>query len=156
MKKLLLGILGLVAFSGVAHAGPEDFNYIPYSSYSDVATPGTVLLTSCPIQIAAIMLSSGATNGSITLYRSTTPVFTADISTQTVIGTDFLTFNTGPLLLPLGGFEIKNESYTYINKQGAAKVTMFIRCFPNKKGQRVGLCPGLPTNGSMFTKIEFQ
>lgn len=153
MKKFLFLLLGLVTLSFRAHASPEEFNYIPYSSYSDVPTNGTVLFTSCPVQLVGAIVSSGAANGSLSFSRSTSAIFTPDISTQTVIGTDYQTLNTTPGMVDF--FGIRNDSYTYINKQGAAKVTLFIRCFPNRKGQRVGLCPGLPWNGSMGTKIEF-
>lgn len=153
MKKFLLILFGLASLSFRAHADSTDFNYISYSSYSDVATPGTILFSSSPWQLVGLVISSGAANGSITFYRSTTSVFTADIATQTVIGTDYVTFNTTPGQMDMYG--IRNDSYTYINKQGAAKVTMFIRCFPNRKGQRVGVCPGLPASGRMQDKIEF-
>lgn len=153
MKKLFLSLFAILSFAKMAHAEPADWNYIPITSYTDVATPGTILFTSAPVQFVSLTISSPSPNGYIVIYRSTTPVFTADIATQTYIGNDYLAFNSGPTEIDM--HEMKNTSFTYISKVGTAKVTMYLRCSPPAK-TRQGLCPGLPWNGSMGTKIEYQ
>lgn len=154
MKKFLLLIFAFFALYGVARANtPDDFNYIPYSSYTEVGTGGTVMLTSATVQFAGITISSPAPNSYIAIFRSTTPVFTANIASQAVICTDYYAPNTGPTFVDM--FDMKNTSYTYINKVGTAKIIYWFRCPPPTK-QRNGFCPGLPWNGSMDTKIEFQ
>lgn len=152
MKRLFLALGVLTLLSGIARAGtPEEWNYIPYSSFSITATPGTVLFTSATIQFVAITISSPAIGSSITIFRSTSPTFTADITTQAFINTDY-SYMTGSIHLPL--YEMKNTSYTYINKVGGAITTIWLRCVPPTKS-RNGLCPGLSGTGQYGTKIEF-
>lgn len=154
MKKTLLAILGLLSLGGGAHAAsPVDWNYIPISSYTDVATAGTIMFSSSPIQFVGITISSPAPNSYVAFYRSTTPVFTAEIATQTLVVTNWASFNNSPVFIPM--FEMKNTSYTFISKVGNAQVTYWFRCLPNSKGLRVGICPGLPWDGDRGSKIEF-
>ncbi len=154
MRKLLFFLFGFLAFRGIALATPEEWNYIPYSSYTEVATPGPILFTSATIQFVGVMIGSPSVNanGFISIFRSTSNVFTNNIATQTLFSTDYLSVNDGPIFIPL--FEMKNTSFTYISKAGNAKVTYWIRCVPTPRN-RLGICPGLPWNGSLDTKIEF-
>lgn len=152
MKKLSL-ILGILFLAGKAHAiVKEEFNYIPYSSFTDVATPGTILFTSASINLVGVTIASGALNSYLVIYRSTSDAFGANVATQTLIDLNSNVSNFNNQFVPL--FEAKNDSYTYINKVGTAKITIWTRC-NQKMGGRAGNCPGLPTGGLREQKIEF-
>lgn len=151
MKKLLLAALGLFAISGLAHAmAPEELQYVPFSSFTDVSTNGNMLFSSAPIAFVGITVSSPAVGSSITIYRSTSPTWTPDISTQAMIVTDYVNLNGGPQFVDL--FGMTNTSYTHINKAGTAKLIFWINC-PREKvknGQPYwGFCPGLPVNAQL-------
>lgn len=156
MRKLLLVVGGIFAAVCGASAAPTpaDWNYIPLSSYTDVTTPGPILFTSATIQFVGITVnpSSATGTGYVALYRSTTPVFTSDIATQTLVNTAYQSYLQAPIFIPL--FEMKNTSYTFLSKTGNAQVTLWIRCVPPTKA-RTGICPGLPWNGSMSSKVEY-
>jgi len=145
MKKLLaiLGLLFLTA--SVKAATPEEWNYIPMSSWTNVATGGPILFTSATIQFVGVTISSPSApaGGKIIIYRSTSAAFTLDIATQTTISTEFNTFAAeSNHFIPL--FEMKNTSYTYLNKIGDAEVTYWIRCVGKSE---IGVCPGLKGSG---------
>lgn len=144
MKKLFLAALGIVSFWAQAHAITlEEFNYIPVSSFTDASTPGPIMFTSATIQFVGVTVASPSANGYIAFYRSTSPVFTADIATQTVVGTDDLPANSD-VFVPL--FEMKNTSYTFLSKVGNAQVTLWFRC-PKRLEIAPGVCPGLKYSG---------
>ena len=147
MKKLFVAI-ALAFIPALSHAGIEADNYIPISSYSDVATPDVVMFTSASVKFIGVQISSPAANGYLVFYRSTTSVFTANLATQTLILTDYLPYNQGSVFVPL--FEMENTSYTFMSKVGAARLTIWMRCkdsqyAPNSKYK--GFCPGLGTSG---------
>lgn len=140
MKKLLFAF-GLLFVSSLAKAdSPSEWNYIPITSYTEVATPGPVMFTSATIQFVGVSISSPAPGSSLVIFRSTSAVWTSDISTQTSFSTSYLDLNNAPSFIPL--FEMKNTSYTYINKIGTAKITLWFRC-PKRRDTEPGLCPGL-------------
>lgn len=152
MKKLFLSLLAILALSKIAGAvsTPDEWNYIPYSSYTDVATTGNMMFSSAPIQFVGITVSSPALGSFLAIYRSTTPVWTPDISTQAFISTDYVGLNGGPQFIDL--FDMKNTSYTHINKSGNAKIIIWIHCpKPNLKSNEIyaGFCPGLPFSGQL-------
>lgn len=154
MKKLFLSLIALFV-CGVAHATmAEEFNYVPFSSYTDAATAGPVLFTSASVQFVGVTISSPSDGGIgyIAFYRSTSAAFTANLATQTLINTSFLQTG-GPVYIPL--FEMKNDSYTYFSKVGLADVTIWLR-YPAMKKGRVGTYPGLPTSGMRESKIQFE
>lgn len=148
MKKLLLAILFFTAVK--AHAVvQEEFNYIPVASYTEITTPGTVLFTSASINFVGVTVASGAPNAYLAIFRSTSATFTADIATQTLIGADFFNTNYGTNFVPL--FEMQNDSYTYINKSGNAKMTIWVRC-RKRSSTAQGFCPGLTYNGQILSQ----
>jgi len=140
MKKIIFALSFLMG--GVLHAsGLPEWNYIPRSSYTEVASGGAVLFSSGPIQFVAITVSSASANSYVAIFRSTSATFTADITTQIAIATDaqsIMTTNYIPL------YDMLNTSYTYINKVGPSKLIYWIRC-PNNNN--VGACPGLKSSG---------
>lgn len=147
MKKLFLAFLLLFALNHLAHAlMPEEFAYIPTSSFTDVDTAGNMMFSSAPIRFIGVTISSpGTNNSSLTIYRSTNPAWSKDTSTQVFIATDFLNVNSGPIFVDL--FGITNTSYTHINKNGTAKLIIWVQCVKEnlKSGQPYwGFCPGLP------------
>ena len=143
MKKILLAL----AILGVSSTGraitPAEYAYVPSSSYSIVATDGPILFTSAPIQFVGVTVSSPVLGGFMAFFKSTSSAFTADISTWTVVRTEFNIMNAGPNNhTPL--FDMRNTSYTYINKVGAAETTIWFRCVG---ATEIGNCPGLSNLG---------
>lgn len=156
MKKIAL-ILGIIFLAPKVHAIlPEEFNYIPFSSYTDVATPGVVLFSSAAVQWVAITISSPTQPADISyvaIYRSTSPVMLMNnVSTQVLIATNFGGIGN-PITIPL--FEMKNDSFTYISKVGNAKLIYWIR-YPKQLKGRSGTYPGMNTSGQKGQgQIEF-
>ena len=151
MRKLILS-LGILFLGTKLHAGTIAWNDIPVSSYTDVGTGGPIQFSSTPIQFVGITVSSPSPNGYIAIYRSTSASFTADVGTQTLIGTDYSPIFSGIVYYPL--FETRNTSYTYISKVGTAKVTYWFKC-PNESSTRVqGICPGLTYSGGISTPLK--
>lgn len=157
MKKILLSIFGFFACTSISHAiMAEEFNYVPYSSFTDAATAGPILFTSATIKFVGITVSSPAPNGYIALFRSTSPTFLSDQATQTVVGMDHSP--SGPdVFIPL--FLTTNSSYTYISKSGTGQATIWFFCRPNSKSGQSnvpvqGLCPGLPISGQRSLRME--
>lgn len=151
MKKLFL-FFALLGVAAKAYAlTPEELVYVPFSSYTDVSTNGNMLFSSAPIDIIGLTISSPAPNSSLTIYRSTTPIWKSDLSTQAFVWTDYAGNNGGPQYLDfMGG--IKNSSYTYINKAGNAKLIIWVQCLKeNLKGNEPywGFCPGLSWSGEL-------
>lgn len=155
MKKIMavLGILFLLGgISAKARADGFDFGGKVISTFSDVATgasqSGTpVMLASGTIRFIATVISSGASNGSITIYRTTSSVFTADISTQIRYSCGFLTTNTNPN--PIDMFGMENDSYTFIQRIGACEATLFFTFPDYTRSNPVGYivdCPTCTTN----------
>ena len=145
MRKLLLA-LGVLFLGVKVHAGPIAWNDIPNSSYTDVGSGGNIMFSSCPTQFVGVTIASPSANGFIAFYRSTTSIWTPDLSTQTIIGTDYNPFNQSTIFVPL--FDMRNTSYTHINKVGVAKVTYWFKCTKeNSSAANTGLCPGLGYSG---------
>lgn len=129
MKKfLILFGFALLISSTKAHADGFDFGGKVVSSFSDVATVGPVMLASGTIRFIACEISSGASNGSITIYRSTSPNFTPDISTQTRMSCAFQVTNTNPNPIDLYGME--NDSYTFVQRVGNCEAVLWFT-FPD-------------------------
>lgn len=150
MKRLILAIL-FFGIAGKLHAISQDeFNYIPITSYTEASTPGTILFTSASVNFVGVTIASPSANAYIAIFRSTSPTFTADIATQTIIGADYQSINTGGDFIPL--MEMQNDSYTYINKSGPSKMTIWIRC-RKRSITSPGVCPGLPSSGQINGKI---
>lgn len=143
MKKLLL-ILGILLGTAQLKAAQVDWNIVPTSTYTILDSGGQQFFSSATIQFVAIQLSSagaGGGNNFITFYRSTSPSFTQDLSTQVSVNLA----STGiqlPFTVPL--YDITNTSYTYYQKGGTAGITIFFRCLNLSRG---GVCPGLRTSG---------
>ncbi len=145
MKKYLF--LPFLFIAGYLHAfNANEWNYIPVSSYTEVATPGPIFFASGTIQIIGVTISSPAPNSGLSFFRSTTSVFTTDIATQTLIASDYLTLNNSPTFIPM--FEMQNDSYTYLSHYGNSKLTIWLRC-PRKTSALGGynVCPGLSYTG---------
>lgn len=149
MKKLLFALFALFFVRAFARAfDPEDFNYPPISSYTDTSTGGTVLFTSAAIVWDGVTIGSPAAGSFLAIYRSTSPQWDNNLSTETFVSLDYVGLNGGPTFLDF--LDMKNTSYTYINKNGGAKITMWFRCpHQNLKSNEPysGLCPGLGPNG---------
>lgn len=144
MKKYLFLIFAMLAVSKAHAFNATDWNYIPMSTYTELATAGAVSFASGPIQFAGVTVGSPAANSYLVLFRSTSAVFTPDIATQTLITTDWS--SNFPTFIPM--FEMQNDSYTYWSKLGNAKLTLWIRC--PKREPSVGgynVCPGLTPSG---------
>lgn len=156
MRKIFLFIAAILLGNTLVHARmPQELQYVPYSSYTDVSTNGNMMFSSATIQFDAITISSPSPNSSITIYRSTSPTWTPDISTEVFINTDYV--GSHPTSIDLYGF--KNSSYTHINKVGNAKLIFWVQCpQPILKLNEFpwGFCPGLPWNGQGGTKIEWR
>lgn len=153
MKKILL-TLGLLFFAQVVKAdAPSDFNYIPFSSYTDVATNGPMLFSSAAVQIVGITIASPTafvSESYVAFYRSTSPAFMAhEASTQILVATNYV---GNSIYIPL--FETINSSYTYMSKLGNAKVIFWLR-YPKQLKGRSGTYPGLPASGGRRDKIEY-
>lgn len=144
IKKLFFSIL-ILAFAKSAFASTEDWNNIPISSYTDAASGGAVLFTSQTVQFVGITVSSPSPNAVLAIFRSTSSIFTPDVATQTLVNMDYQAVNTNPNFVPM--FEMRNASYTYINKVGAGKITIWFRCPNNLKPGVLGLCPGMNYSG---------
>src|SRR5437868_184923 len=140
MKKLLFAFVSLLLFCRNSHALIEEWNYLPNSSFTDVATPGPIMFTSATIQFVSIIISSTAPNSYLAFYRSTSSAFTANLDTQVLINTDYQTYSNGPTYVPLE--DIRNSSFTYFSKVGTARVMMLIRCIRTKL-DAPGICPSL-------------
>ena len=147
MKKLLV-VLAILLFSKSAQAiMPEEFNFVPHTSYTEVATPGTILFTSATINWVGITIDSPSalgTGGLIAIQRSTSATFTPNlITTMTKIITDLTMTQTYPAFIPL--FELQNTSYTYLTKVGIASVNYWFRCLERDRHPTPinGLCPGV-------------
>lgn len=158
MKKLFLLLIALFFGASAAHAlMPEELTYAPISSYTDANTNGNMLFTSATIHIIGVTISSpGTGNSSLTFYRSTSPAWTPDVSTQAFIWTDYAGNNGGPQYVDM--FGMKNASYTHINKNGNAKLIIWVQCpKPSLRGNEVGwgFCPGLSYSGQNGPKIEW-
>lgn len=151
MKKLLFLTLGLLFSYVPAHAlTPEELQYVPYSSFTDANTNGNMMFSSAPVAFIGVTISSPAPNSSFTIYRSTSPTWTPDVSTQVFVWTDYAGNNGGPQFVDM--FGMKNASYTHINKAGNAKLIIWIQCpKENLKGNEPywGFCPGLPFTGQL-------
>lgn len=151
MKKIFAVLavlfLGLVKL----HADSGDFGARPISSFTAVATLGPVMFSSGTIEFIGIVVSSpssvagGNDNPGVIVYRSTTSSFTNDIATQTRVDTAYTLLNAGGIFIPM--FDLTNDSYTYVQITGNAKITTYfkcpdpMRCFPNY---------GLQSNGSQY------
>ena len=150
MKKIFLG-LGILFLGIKAHAGPIIWNDTPNSSYTDVASGGTIMFSSCPVQFVGVWIDSPTliVQSQIVFYRSTSATFTPDITTQTYVNTEA----RDPYFKSL--FDMKNTSYTYINKVGGAKVTYWFKC--PKEGNTsilMGPCPGLSASGQISPPLR--
>lgn len=144
MKKLFL-LLSVLSLPAICHATwNEMWNDVPISSYTDSATPGPILFSSQTIRFTGMTISSAIPNSYVAFYRSTTPVFTADIATQTLIYTGWNPASSNATFIPL--FEMTNASYTFISKVGLAQVTFWFHC-TDKRGNAPGFCPGLKASG---------
>lgn len=146
MRKLFLLLIAGLSASYVHAIAVEEFNYIPLSSYTEATTAGPVLFASAPLQLIGVSVSSPVPNSYVTFWRSTSPAFTTDITTQTVIYTGWNAGSSGPAFMPM--FEVKNASYTYFQKVGAAQVTIWFR--GTRKGMSepgIATFPGLGPNG---------
>ena len=152
MKKIFLG-LGILFLGVKAYAGPIDWNDIPNSSYTDVGSPNAIMFSSCPIMFVGVTISSPTPNGGIAFFRSTSPTFTSDITTQTFIGSFYNPNQLADTFVPL--FNMKNTSYTYITKPGTAKVTIWFKC-PKEGNTSIltGPCPGLTFSGQNGTPLK--
>lgn len=136
MKYLLALVLLFGAYS--VKAAPPGQTFSATRTSFTVNALGPTLFSSATIQFIAVNISSSAGDGRLTIYRSTGPTFTLDVSSQTVIYTGGNINQTGNLSIPL--YDLTNTSYTYIQKHGQSEITIFFRCL----GQtNVGNCPGL-------------
>ncbi len=126
--KYILGFLMLFVAS-TAHAT------LKFSSFTAADTGGTILFSSQSLRITGITVGIEAA-GNLTIYRSTSPNFTTDITSQTAI-------NTGdrPYHFPV---DFYNSSYTYINKEGAAAINISGECVGRAES---GFCPELHKDG---------
>lgn len=105
------------------------------SSHTSATTAGSVLFTSAPIRITGITVGDSAA-GRLSFFKSTSAAFTFDLSTFTSVETD--TPNYYPV------FGSNSSSFTYINKSGAADVTIWFDCIGKT---RLGICPGTQKYG---------
>lgn len=142
MKKLLF--LGLLFLTAKSYAfNPKDWDYIPGSSYTEAGS-GLQLLSSGTIQMIGVTISSPGANSYVSFFRSTSASPTPDMSTQALISTDYNNPQM-PTFIPL--FEAQNDSYTYVNKVGNAKLTYWLRCL-DRAGRTPYPCPILNTTGA--------
>lgn len=138
MKKLIL--IAALLLGGIAskvQAGPASWEYT-HSSFTNVATAGPIMFTSHTIQWVGVGISSGVPGSFVSFFRSTGPTFTPDLSTMTIIRTE-----TSPLVAHMEFVElpeIRNSSYTFINKVGTAELTYFYKCIGVSD---IGRCPGI-------------
>ena len=123
MKNWILSLAVLISSCGVVHAGMEEYNYPPSSSYTEAATLGPVVFSTGAIRWIAILISSPAPSSSVALFRTTSPFITVGLNTQALVTTDYPYTSQSPVTVPLWGIE--NSSYTLVNKIGAAKITYF-------------------------------
>lgn len=144
MKKVLLAVAAILVMGAPALAFvAEEYNRVALSSYTDAQTfqGGPVMFSSAPITFEAINVASAVPNSYITIWRSTTPTFTNDLATQTVINTGPVT--PGAFMQPVPLYNITNTSYTFIQKVGQAQVTIFYRRGPAKTDSGQSTFPGL-------------
>ena len=143
MKKLILFLGAFFLISPVKAVVMS--NDVPMSSYSAVDSGGIVMFTSAAIQFIAVNVSSPSlVGGFVTIYRSTNPLFTLDIVTQTSVNTYFGgPVSQQPVSIPL--YNMTNSSYTFIQKSGIGQTTLFYRC--PTVGSHGGLCPGISGTG---------
>ena len=135
MRTLLT--LGILLFTSTAWAGLPKWNYATFSSYTVADTKGAVLFSSANIRWIGITVGLEAA-GNVAIFRSTSPTFTTNLGTQTLVDT-----SDSPHFFPM--HDVYNGSYTYIHKNGTAKVTYWYRCTPSLEGS--GVCPGLKLGG---------
>lgn len=153
MKRLLASLIGLFVFAASAHAisTPNEWNYIPTSSFTDTTTGGApVLLSSYPaVQFVGVMVGSAAPGAFLALYKSTGPVWDPGLSTWTFINLDYNFSQAGPTQYEF--YDLKSTSFTWIQKVGNARITMFFHCAKPtalKLNEPIpGFCPGFPING---------
>lgn len=139
MKKIIFAIAFLFSLSYAKADDPGQACTTCLSSYTIGATGGAILFTSATINFIGITISSSAPNSYVAFYKSTSAVFTADISTLTSLATDYQSQNNNSSLVPIPW--MANSSYTYINKVGGAILTYWFKCYPSVKGN-LGLCGG--------------
>ena len=143
MKKIFLTILAILCLHGIGRAGLIEWQYIPRSSYTEVPTNGgAILFSSAPIQFVGVTVSSPSSGSSVTIFRSTEDAFSNLIASQVHINTDYFTNYSPSTFIPL--FNLKNTSYTYINKIGTAKVIYWFNCVGETN---LGVCPGMSPSG---------
>ena len=143
MLKAVLFLLAFLAVSWV-HAGPEEWNYVPISSYTEVTTPGVVRFSSSPIRWVGMTISSpsSGSGGYVAIFKSSNEVVTPDLSTTTLVHTTYSGENDVPVYIPL--MNVFSSSHTFLSKAGNAKVTLWFHCTaePNR------VCPGLGAFGN--------
>lgn len=124
MKKIsaILALLFLIPLSK-ARADIFDYGNRIISSYSEVATPGIVLMSSGAIYLTAVTISTPAANGKIVFFRSNREAFMSDIATQTVVDCSHVTSNGNNQSVPL--FNVLNDSYTYVRRIGNCGATIW-------------------------------
>lgn len=127
MRKIfaVFALLAAVAFAAPSVVRANDYGAKIQSSYSDVANLVPVMIASAPISLVAIMVSSPAAGGNITIYRSTSATFTTDITTMVTVNCDYNIASLGVMDIPF--FDIESSSYTYMIKNGACKTTVLFR-----------------------------
>lgn len=150
MKRLLASLISILAFASFSEAisTPNEWNYIPTSSFTDTTTGAApVLLSSYPaVQFVGVMVGSSAPGAFLALYKSTGSVWDPGLSTWTFINLDYNFAQAGPTQYEF--YDLKSTSFTWIQKVGSARITMFFHCaHPTAlKGNELipGFCPGTP------------
>jgi hypothetical protein len=144
MKKLLLIASLLFSVNSVHATYGTVTNYEQtFTTYTEASAAGPVMFSSAPIRFLAVSPSTASPNGYLAIFRSTSPTFTADIATQTLIPL------YGNPEVPRMLFDMTNTSYTFINKVGVGGITIWLNCVGRTD---VGLCPGLPYSGQSLGK----
>lgn len=141
MKKVFLA-LGILIGASLAHANDKYSNV--RVSYSFTTQTPAVLFSSTTIEFVAVHVSSQVLDGRLVIFRSTTSVYTHDVASMVIVNTSYVVpggINPNQVV-PL--YDMRNSSYTHIQKVGAAETSIFFRCI-GETG--VGNCPGIPYSG---------
>ena len=137
MKKILL-TLAVLALGPFAFAAAPSGNEIPLSSFSVTGQPAPFLFSSATIQLVGVTITSPAANGKLIVYFSTSANYFAAITTKTIVNLSYQNNYVGNQFVPL--FDIRNTSYTYLQKIGDAITTIWLRCMGITNE---GVCPGV-------------
>ena len=137
MKKILL-TLAVLALGPFAYAAVPSGNEIPLSSFSATSQPAPFLFSSATIQLVGVTITSPAANGKLIIYFSTSSNYFSAIATKTIVNLSYQVNSVGNQFVPL--FDIRNTSFTYLQKIGDALTTIWLRCtgITNE-----GVCPGI-------------